>query len=352
MDDCVKFYEVKLPTKVAFHHSAATRTFSESVILSIRYGGFTGYGEAAPRMYVSGDTTGTVLGELATWFETNREFLNVLLSESLVNHEALSQRLTGLSNSAICAVELSLKDLQEKMNGVNDCSDIDDKLISFVPVCDGAGRWSVDSGVIESASIIKMKVGKDIKAKIPSIKKVRERTKAEILVDVNNGWYRSDAVNNASILIDAGVTWFEEPGPVQDWHLFSSIRDIGGRILLDESFTGQKDLQEAISLSAVDGVNLRISKNGGIQRTKELTQICRGFGLERYYGVHVAEVGTLIPAQRMVAALDKQRLGVESGQADLLFDEKDLWSTVLPPDRHSLRFRVPHMLSGRKGSST
>src|SRR5258707_5287466 len=58
-------YALRLPFVASFAHSAEERAFSDSIVVKVRdESGFEGFGEGAPREYVTGETQATALAHL------------------------------------------------------------------------------------------------------------------------------------------------------------------------------------------------------------------------------------------------------------------------------------------------
>src|ERR1700731_1402076 len=59
-------YAQRLPFVASFAHSAKERTFSDSIVVKVRdESGIVGFGEGAPREYVTGETQTTALAHIA-----------------------------------------------------------------------------------------------------------------------------------------------------------------------------------------------------------------------------------------------------------------------------------------------
>src|SRR5262249_2492265 len=108
------FYVVRIPFVEAFAHSASQRRCSESVVVRVRDDeGVQGYGEGAPRSYVTGETVETMLEDLG------RLWSRVAMRElppagHLAGLAALLPAMAGASsvipNAARAALELAILD--------------------------------------------------------------------------------------------------------------------------------------------------------------------------------------------------------------------------------------------------
>lgn len=338
--------------RTSFHHASATRKTSASVVLELAAGGCVGYGECAPRQYVTGETIASVRVGLETWWRAHFKSLNSLESREGVT--ALRERLAhgiGLPHgpNERCALDLALKDLSEKLDGAPSNEQPQAFRAPFTPVCDGVGRWSVNKELLAKVPRVKLKTARTMRELVERVRKTRDLTDAEIIVDANNDWNADHVLDRVKVLLEAGVSWFEEPAPVRDWSTLREVRRTGAKVLLDESCCNIEDLERAFTAYAVDGINVRVAKLGGPAAAQVLVGEAKGRDIGRYYGVQVAEVGTLIPAGRQLALTDEEALGVESGQSDLFFDAAQLWTSVVTPDRQEITVSKPSRLAGRRG---
>jgi len=113
---------IKIPFRKTFSHSAKVRKTSESIIVKLTTdAGVVGYGEGAPRFYLTGEKTHTSVEYIkkVLWPKiSSTEYLDIRLGVDPV--KALAQIKNSLSNyktkgviawySAIAAVELAIID--------------------------------------------------------------------------------------------------------------------------------------------------------------------------------------------------------------------------------------------------
>lgn len=349
----IKPYVVNIPMAKPFKHAGFSRTHSDSVIVHISGSGYDGYGECAPRKYVTGETVSSVKDELTLWIDDNIQSLS-LDGISGDIEEKIRKTITELNiehPNTHCAIELALIDWLEKLTGRPFLPSSLHHDAQFVPVIDGFGRLSTSDLILKKAKIVKMKSGSNITETCERISSLRKRTDAVILVDANNDWSGDVSLSNVKECLSSGAEWFEEPSSPNDYTTLQKIRMLGAKVLLDESIINENDLVVAINNSAIDGVNIRVSKCGGIVKAKNISKTALELNVERYYGVQVAETGTLITAGRILSLSDDNPLGIEAGQSDLFFDSSSLWvensfvdrtkGIVIRPQNNMLNGRIP-----------
>lgn len=332
---------VTVPLRVPFTHAAAVHSTSSSVLVELGLDGVVGVGEAAPRPYVTGETVESVRDGLRAWRTPGPDALREVVARVLV--DGVPEGLVGgVPPNVRCAIELALIDLAQKGRPLPDAG----TEIPFVPVLDGNGRWSSGATHLATAPLVKVKTARTLEETAERVRALQDGRRT-VIVDANNGWGRADARGAVGRLLHEGATWFEEPTAPRDWEAMRELRGLGARILLDESCCREPDLDAALDADAVDAVNVRVAKLGGPSAAARIAARAEAAGLGRYYGVQVGEVGTLIAAGRAVALADPGRLGAESGQADLFFDDDRLWAAPVPVDRVRGVMTVPSALRGR-----
>lgn len=330
-----------VPLRVPFAHAAGVRSTSSSVLVELELDGVVGIGEAAPRPYVTGETVESVRDGLRAWRPPVPDAMREVVARVLT--DGVPEELVGGAPPNLrCAIELALVDLAQKGRPVPGA----DAEIPFVPVLDGNGRWSTGATHLATAPLVKVKTARTLEETAERVRALRDRPRT-VIVDANNGWGRADARSAVGRLLHEGATWFEEPTASRDWEALRELRGLGARILLDESCCTEADLDAAVDADAVDAVNVRVAKLGGPSAAARIAARAEAAGFGRYYGVQVGEVGTLIAAGRAVALADPGRMGAESGQADLFFDDDQLWAAPVPVDRVRGVMTVPGALRGR-----
>ncbi|EAO9247954.1 hypothetical protein ACEO4E_001589 [Salmonella enterica] len=313
---------------IPFCHAIKDRSFSESIIFEVQINGFSGYGECAPREYVTGESILSVKKELELWIENRFKYV----SDKIIKVDSVLEFIKNeiiycneFGNNTLCAIELALIDWAEKNKNI---PLLPTPLINsrpFVPVIDSVGRCSVAAEILKKSSFIKLKNTPDIKDICLRITQLRNKTNATILIDINNSLPQHEIEKYVLNCLNAGAEWFEEPCLLRDYQFLNKLRSYDAKILLDESVQSIEDLVMALENKAIDGVNIRISKCGGFNNSWNLAQFAKKNMLKRYYGVQVAEIGSLISAGRILSLSDKYSLGVEAGQSDVFFNSDKLW---------------------------
>ncbi len=131
----------------------------------------------------------------------------------------------------------------------------------------------------EGYTRFQLKVGGDPDTDVERIRQVRAILKPNdrLVADANTGWTRHDAQRVVRAVRDLDV-YIEQPCATYDECL--SIRRLTDHpFVLDENIDGIDVLLRALADRAADVVNLKISKLGGLTKTKQLRDLCVATGI-------------------------------------------------------------------------
>lgn len=246
----------------------------------------TGYGSGSPVPVITGETLDSVMG--ATQFIGQQ-----LTGMNLENCELLFQKLNSCmvgSPSAKAAIDMAIYDLLGKSLGIplyqllggksqELTTDITISLASpeeMVAEC----RGRMESGF----SIVKIKVGGDPKTDIERLKKINDSLggNASIRIDANQGWTAKEAVSVCRALEEANVPidLVEQPVAANDVKGMRFVRENTlFPVFADESIFSPTDALKFIEESAIDGINIKLMKCGGIYNALKIVAIAQSAGL-------------------------------------------------------------------------
>lgn len=124
-----------------------------------------------------------------------------------------------------------------------------------------------------------LKVGGNVQDDIERIRAVSAGLeKGQTLVaDANTGWLAADAIRVANAVTDLDV-YIEQP--CSSYENCLSVREkIGLPFILDESIDSVDALLRAHSDRAMDVINLKISKVGGLTKARQMRDLCVSLGI-------------------------------------------------------------------------
>jgi L-alanine-DL-glutamate epimerase-like enolase superfamily enzyme len=130
----------------------------------------------------------------------------------------------------------------------------------------------------EGYTKFQLKVGGDADQDIVRIRETRGALgDSDILVaDANTGWTRAEAARIAASVHDVDV-YIEQPCPSYE-ECLSVRRRTARPFVLDEVITGTDALMKALADDAMDIINLKISKVGGLTKARLMRDICIASG--------------------------------------------------------------------------
>ncbi|HET9380390.1 MAG TPA: enolase C-terminal domain-like protein [Streptomyces sp.] len=351
----LRLYTATVPMATAFDHATRSRRSAESVLVEVELdGGARGWGEGAPRGYVTGETLhGAARAVRASdpsepaarvdW----RTFDGAVAS---IARLPLPRLVDG--PSAATAVEIALLDAV--------CRRFGRPLADVLPVLDPPARVlrrepvsvscvihlsqgvaavlsALPPGAVAALRHVKIKVADPVDA-VKRLVRARnllpEHTR--ISLDANGAWTVEEAEAVAGEL--DGIAWLEEPLAPRSWPELARLRHTTGLpLMLDASCTRPGDLHTAARTGTATHINVRLSKCGGFLAAARLALRADALGLGCQLGVHVAEVGPLWAAGRALATSWGLWRAVEPGRCDEWFPEP-LTRPAFAVDR--LRHRV------------
>ena len=314
-----QLFAVDLPFKHAFRHAAAERTTSDSLFLRARLDGDTeGWGESLPRVYVSGERRdeafallrdGILPALLGRAFQSFGEVVS-FLEKCDGKAPAEWVRPDVPQSSAWCSVDLALLDAfgrafsQPAWPGG---ADGERSAAAALRRCRYSGVVSAGRGRSYALSLLKMRAFgfPHVKLKLQrdgalasarTARRVLGR-RVDLRVDANMAWDVEQALEVMGALRSVGVRSFEQPIAADDLAgLARLVRESSAGIVVDEGLTDRDSLRSFIDHRACTGVNVRISKCGGLVGAQARCREALDAGLMLQIGCQVGESSLLSAA--------------------------------------------------------
>jgi L-alanine-DL-glutamate epimerase-like enolase superfamily enzyme len=240
--------------------------------------GMEGWGEAAPNRFY-GETADTALGALAR-LAPIVESCNPWAIEDV---EAEMNRALRFNGSAKSAVSAALHDLAGKRLGVPLYKlwglDAAKAPLSSFTIAIAATDDELRERVAQAAQypVLKVKLGTDHDAQI--IRTVRQAAPTKTLrVDANAAWTAKHALRMIDVLVECGVEYVEQPLPPHDVDGLRFVRDRSALpVIADESCVVASDIPRLVGV--VDGINIKLSKCGGLREALKMIATARSHGM-------------------------------------------------------------------------
>ena len=110
---------------------------------------------------------------------------------------------------------------------------------------------------------------------------------SHIRIDANQAWDFGHTAEVLAAISDSGlvIDYLEQPTPARDFAALAKVKAISSiPIMADESCFTPADLTELIALNAIDLVNLKLLKSGGLTVAREMAETAKVAGIGVYIG--------------------------------------------------------------------
>jgi L-alanine-DL-glutamate epimerase-like enolase superfamily enzyme len=292
----LKFQKFQLPLTHLFRISREATDVQETLIASLSLDGETGYGEATANDYYKS----TIAGMMAEIESIRDEIESFSFSSPEIFHNFLSHR--GLSNFAICALDLAAHDLYGKLIG-KPLYELWGYSIQTYPTTNYTiGIDTIEHMVAKMLEkpwpIYKIKLGTDEDVAI--VNELRKHTDAIFRIDANGAWTAAETIENSATLKKLGVEFIEQPLPAGDWQGMKKVLRFSALpVIADESCVGESDVSRC-SLH-FHGINIKLCKCGGLTPALRMIKNARELGLKVMVGcmtestVGISAIAQLLP---------------------------------------------------------
>jgi L-alanine-DL-glutamate epimerase-like enolase superfamily enzyme len=313
----LKIYPVHLPFRAEFSHSLSRRSSGPNVVVEVvaEGGRIRGYGEGAPRTYVTGESQASVCRSVLD-FVQGEHFPWQLNDVSQV--WGFIDSLSGEKdqNSAICALESALLDAlgRSEVRYILDYfpKDFYIDVIHYGAPLPLTGRDNILARckVIRDMGIrkIKLKLGKEFSQNREILDSACHffGSDYDLKVDVNGVWNGETALRHLPLFRQYRVRVAEQPFATDDSGFAEAaglMKASGVALMADESACTLADVQKLGSDGFYDMVNVRLSKCGGLRRSLRIVDYLRQNRVAFQIGCHLGESGLLSAAGRILGLL-------------------------------------------------
>lgn len=287
---------MRLIQAVPFRTAKAVRTDKDTILVRVRYQGVEGWGEAAPtdtyqQDVASAEKTLSAIAPKLT--DANPFHLETILG--VLIHEYPDQLAT------VAAVDAALHDLVGKLLdlpvvhllGLNENTA---PLTSYTLGIDEPHAIAERARNAGQYPIFKLKTGSpDDAAMLEAVRNVAPHK--PIRIDANAAWTVEQAIRNILDLRRFNIEFVEQPLPRDDLEGLARVRAaVDLPIVADESCITLADV--ARCAGHVDGINIKLSKCGGIREGLKMIRVARALGLKVMLGCMIeSQLGIAAAAQ-------------------------------------------------------
>jgi len=237
-------------------------------------------GETVETPKITGDTHTQIMAEIEG--EVPELVIGKVISEAI--RDIAKSDLTG---STKAAVDIALNGAlgNGSSNGFSIATDV------TIPISAIENLSAlVADRVAAGFTYFKVKANKepvsDLIAKLQLIEKLIP-SGSHIRIDANQAWDFEYAAEVLAAIAENGlvIDYLEQPTPARDFSALAKVNAISSiPIMADESCFTLKDLTELIELNAMDLVNLKLLKSGGLTVAREMANMAAAAGIGVYIG--------------------------------------------------------------------
>ncbi len=277
----IRVYQVDLPlveSRYSWSGGKFVEVFDSTIVELLTNDEYSGYGEVCPLgpfylpAYGSGARAG--IGELAPALigqdPTAIGPINQRMDKTLLGHPYVKS-----------AIDMACWDLLGKTSGKSVCQLMGGKFGESVALYRAisqrpAGEMAENIAAHREDGYTKfqLKVGGDPSDDVERIKTAADvLTAGDVLIaDANTGWRVDDAIRVINAVRDLDV-YIEQPCRSYE-HCLTIRRRTSLPFILDENITGIESLIRAHGDGAMDVINLKISKVGGLSKARQIRDLC------------------------------------------------------------------------------
>ena len=333
--DQIKIHQILLPFSVEFSHSLRKRYSANNIIVEViaNQEGIKGYGEGAPRSYVTGESQESATKSISQFVQNNTfpwELNDISQIWDFIDSISNGKE----HNSAICSIEMALLDALGKREdrAINQYFSTD----FFTPkVYYGfVVPLTYKKRVMEACELIKklrindlrLKMGKDVQQNRETFETVKLvfGNDYNLRIDVNGAWDLELALNHLQLIRDYNVKVVEQPMMPDDPEIAnfaSAIKSNAIILMADESACSLKDIKKITEDGYYRMINVRLSKCGGFRNSLRIINHLRNNGVAFQIGCQLGESGLLSAAGRVLSLLCRDAMHYDGSYDEFLLKE-------------------------------
>jgi muconate cycloisomerase len=324
--------KIRLPFLKEFCHSLKKGLFADNIVVEIiaEGGEFRGFGECAPRPYVTGESQKSVPKSIQFLLSRGHfswEFDDLSEIWDFVDNLPVGKE----HNAALCGLEIAMLDL---LGNKHHCSiseyfpqDFSCPEIHYGAVLPLAGRERINdiAWLLKGIGInkLKLKMGKDFDENNRILEEVRKvlGSGCDLKIDVNGAWDRQTAFKHLPVIRGYKIKVVEQPMLPNDPDLgdfAEALQSYGVWVMADESACELSDVKRLVRDRHYNMINVRLSKCGGFRRSLGMVNYLREQRIPFQIACQLGESGILSAAGRVLSLLCKDALYYDGSYDALL----------------------------------
>jgi L-Ala-D/L-Glu epimerase len=315
----VILHQVRLPFSFEFSHSLRKRSYVNNIIVEIvaEHGEITGYGEGAPRSYVTGESPDSTAKSIRHFIQQDTfpcQLNNISQIWNFIDNITSGRE----HNAAICALETALLDALGKSQDRHVIDYFSKDFIADNVYYGAAIPLDSTNKIIELCGLVKeqkvnkvrLKLGKNFEQNKEIIETVHSVFEGnhDLRVDINCSWDRNLAFKHIPLIKKYKIKVVEQPMMPNEPDLadFADIMQKEGVLLMaDESACSLGDMEKIAKEGYYQMINVRLSKCGGFRNSLKIIGYLRMKGILFQVGCQLGESGILSAAGRVLCLLSR-----------------------------------------------
>ncbi|MCD6445293.1 dipeptide epimerase [Candidatus Bathyarchaeota archaeon] len=322
----VEVYSVTLRYKEPFRIAPGASIESNNILVKVYTdNGFIGLGESSPSKRVTGETSETVV-------KTLDKIIPKIIGENPLRIEQLTEIMDSTvegNPAAKAAVDIALHDILGKASrkplymilGGYRTKVLTDITLGIKTPKEMA-RDAVKA-VKKGFKALKVKVGVNPAEDFERLKLIRKAVgnDVQLRIDANEGWTPKQAIEILNKIEKFNIQFAEQPIPAGNVKELLKVKEKSPiPIMADESAHSPEDVADLIKAEAVDIINIKLMKSGGILKAKKIAAAAEAAGIPCMIGcMGESKVGISAAAHLAAAVKNIQYADLDS---DLMLKDK------------------------------
>ncbi len=251
--------------------------------------GIVGMGECSAFPMLVGETQNTC-------FEIAKDFARITLGKDPLDIPGRMQELhqyIAFNSTIKSAWDIALHDIAAKHAGLPLYAFLNGKIkpihtdLTIGIDSPQAMAAKAKDFIADGVTMIKVKLGKKGPEDVERIRLIREAVGNDIIlrIDANQGWNFDTAVATLQALGQYDIQFCEQPIPHQYDSLLPQLRKQSPiKIMADESVFDHHDAIRLIEADAIDYINIKLAKSGGLLEARKIADEAEKRGIECMLG--------------------------------------------------------------------
>lgn len=258
--------------------------------------GVVGWGESDPWPAFTGDTAESVVAVLSKYL------VPALMGMDPTDVASINERMDAVlrgNGTSKASIDVACYDILGKIKGCPVCDLLGVRRRSEVKCFWAVGGSTPEETANEIMAIKRekfwgcmIKIGTDWKLDAARTLAAREAVGNDfpIIVDANQGWDAETAIRYGNAVGCADILFFEQPVKYWDVEGLAKIRaEVPMPVSADEGVSDIHAARSLINAGACDYFSVKISKNGGITKAKEICELADKNGIKVFFNSMLEE---------------------------------------------------------------